>query len=96
MFDQTCSARGEQRRKQEEIARRNDDDIVVFSIEFFEERDGAPTSSYFGQLRQSEREKERKKCQKKEKEKKKKNAPKMTRVFFDGSGSICSAGWRKR
>lgn len=51
MFNQTGCAGREQGRKQEEVARRDDDDIVVFSVEFFEETDRAPTAAYMPLIR---------------------------------------------
>jgi hypothetical protein len=45
VLDQASGAGWQQRGEEEEVARRDHDDIVVFGVEFLEQRDGAPSTS---------------------------------------------------
>jgi hypothetical protein len=84
VLDCTGCARGQKRSEQEVVARRDDNDVVVFGIELLEKGDGAPAGTWLLLSAQSSMLPWGKLSG---------DIPRMTRVFFDGSGSGWSPGF---
>lgn len=55
MLDGTGGARWQKRSKEEEITRRDNNDIVVFGVEFFQERNGTPAGTYLSSIAASQK-----------------------------------------
>ena len=100
VLDGTGGARGEERGKEEEVAGGYDDDVVVIGVELLEERNASPAGTCelcqilliarraggdAHHVRSGDDSVSPTVIP---------DIPKITSVFFDGSGSTCSIGFR--